>query len=252
MEISLQEAAGILHHSRFAVALTGAGISVESGIPPFRGKGGLWEKMDPMEVAHIRAFRQNPGRVWDVLLRSMKNILEKASPNAGHKALFHLEKTGKLKGIITQNIDGLHQKAGNRNVIEFHGSFAKILCTECGNHLALTALQLETLPPLCSCGGVLRPDCVFFGEAIPKEAMERAKELSLSCDLMLVIGTSAEVWPAAELPQLARASGARILEINPEPTPLSSGISHGLLRGSAAVLLPRLVDALDHPETESP
>ncbi|MDY0163114.1 NAD-dependent deacylase [Desulfobotulus sp.] len=244
MSFSLQDAADILQKSKRAVALTGAGISVESGIPPFRGKGGLWETMDPMEFAHIRAFHRNPARVWDVLLRTMKDVLEKAHPNAAHKALCDLENKGKMMGIITQNIDGLHQAAGSREVIEFHGSFARILCTDCGRTQSLTNLILEKLPPLCSCGGILRPDCVFFGENIPEQAMRRAKKLTLSCDLMLVIGTSAEVWPAAELPHMAKASGAVVLEINPAPTPLSSEIADGFLRGSAGDILPRLVAAL--------
>ncbi|TYT74912.1 SIR2 family NAD-dependent protein deacylase [Desulfobotulus mexicanus] len=240
MEISLEKAAELLKKSRNTVALTGAGISVESGIPPFRGKGGLWETMDPMEFAHIRAFRNNPEKVWDLLLRTMKDVLEKARPNPAHHALADMEKTGKLEAIITQNIDGLHQAAGNKKVIEFHGSFARIICTDCHRSLPIQELFLEELPPLCTCGGILRPDCVFFGENIPEDALYTAQEYSISCDLMLVIGTSAEVWPAADLPRMAKNRSALILEINPEPTSLTP-ISDGLLRGRAGELLPQLV-----------
>ncbi|MCW7754522.1 NAD-dependent deacylase [Desulfobotulus sp. H1] len=240
MNLSMEEVFAITNRSHRIVALTGAGISVESGIPPFRGKGGLWETMNPMEFAHIRSFRKDPARVWDILLRTMKDTLDKARPNPAHEALFQLEQTGRLQGIITQNIDGLHQAAGNRCVVEFHGSFAKIRCTKCDRTLGIQQLSLTQLPPLCACGGVLRPDCVFFGENIPEETMIKARELTLSCDLMLVVGTSAEVWPAAELPHMAKAAGARIIEINPEPTSLTLH-SDGLLQGQAGRLLPKLL-----------
>ncbi|TWI73283.1 NAD-dependent deacetylase [Desulfobotulus alkaliphilus] len=240
MEMSLEKASELLKKSKKTVALTGAGISVESGIPAFRGKGGLWETMDPMEFAHIRAFRKDPGKVWDVLLRTMKDVLEKAFPNPAHKALADMEENGKLEAIITQNIDGLHQAAGSKRVIEFHGSFARIICSHCHRSLPIQELFLEELPPLCSCKGILRPDCVFFGENIPEDALYAAQEHSMTCDLMLVIGTSAEVWPAADLPRVAKNRGALVLEINPEPTSLTP-ISDGLLRGQAGELLPQLV-----------
>ena len=152
----VQRAAGDLIRSKNTVALTGAGISVESGIPPFRGKGGLWEKFDPMEYAHINAFMKNPAKVWDVLIKEMKEIIDNARPNDAHKGLARLEKLGILKTIITQNVDGLHQMAGNTDVIEFHGNFAWQRCMECSNRCETTKIDIKQIPPRCECGGIYK------------------------------------------------------------------------------------------------
>ena len=225
MSDSTKKAAQILKKSRRVVALTGAGISVASGIPPFRGKGGIWERFDPMEVAHIQSFVQNPKKVWDLLIREMKDILDRAVPNSAHLGFYELEKLGRLDAIITQNVDGLHQLANSSLVIEFHGNFAWQRCMDCNAMLPTAKVSLDVLPPLCECGGVLRPDCVFFGEAIPPDALEQSNSLASNCDCMIVAGTSAVVYPAASLPGIAKASGAAIIEINLEPTHLSSGIA---------------------------
>ncbi|MDI6796948.1 MAG: NAD-dependent deacylase [Desulfatibacillaceae bacterium] len=225
MPDSIARAAQILKKSRRVVALTGAGISVASGIPPFRGKGGIWERFDPMEVAHIQSFMQNPKKVWDLLIREMKEILDRAVPNPAHLGFYELEKMGRLEAIITQNVDGLHQKANSSLVIEFHGNFAQQRCMDCNAMLPTSQVSLDVLPPLCECGGVLRPDCVFFGEAIPVDALEQSNMLASTCDCMIVAGTSAVVYPAAALPGIAKAAGASIIEINLEPTHLSSGMS---------------------------
>lgn len=165
----VQEAARLLLSSQKTVALTGAGISVESGIPPFRGKGSLWDKIDPVEYAHISSFLKDPAKVWKGLLIEMGEIIGKADPNDGHKGLAALEKYGLLETIITQNVDGLHQVAGNSDVIEFHGSFAWQRCMDCHKPLETTSVDLSKIPPECDCGGILRPDCVFFGEMIPED-----------------------------------------------------------------------------------
>ncbi len=226
--------------TRRVVALTGAGISIESGIPPFRGPGGLWEKIDPMEVAHIDAFRRNPRKVWELLIRGMQEVLARAAPNPAHRGLATLEAAGHLQAVITQNVDGLHQQAGSRDVIEFHGTFAWQRCMDCERRLRSDELNLAEIPPRCACGGILRPDCVFFGELIPPEHLARAQQLAAGCRVMLVVGTSATVHPAAMLPLLARDVGARVIEINPEPTPLTGTVSDYLIPGPAG----RVVDAL--------
>lgn len=219
-----------------AIALTGAGISVASGIPAFRGMGGLWEKYDPDEYATIDAFRANPGKVWK-MIKEFKEVIERARPNPAHLALARLEQLGFLRTVITQNVDGLHQEAGNANVIEFHGNSRQAVCLACGKKYPNARLDLETLPPHCfSCGGVLKPDAVFFGEPIPREALTRAREEAQSCRVVLVVGTSAVVEPAASIPYLARRAGAAIIEVNPERA-LFSDI---FLPGPAEEILPSL------------
>jgi NAD-dependent deacetylase len=230
--------------AKSVTALTGAGISVESGIPPFRGKGSIWEKIDPMEFAHIQSFLRNPEKVWAGFLAGMKDILDKATPNNGHIGLAQLEEIGLLKTIITQNIDGLHQMAGNTDVIEFHGNFAWQRCMKCHTVIPSAQINLSVLPPRCQCGGLLRPDCVFFGEMIPEESLIRSRELAETCDVMLVVGTSAVVQPAAMIPVIARRSGAFIIEINPDPTPLTDEISDIHIRGGAGKVMPELVLAV--------
>jgi NAD-dependent deacetylase len=228
-----------------AVALTGAGISVESGIPPFRGKGGVWERIDPMEYGHIDTFEADPGSVWRVLIRELKEIIDRATPNEGHRGLARLEAMGLLTTVITQNVDGLHQAAGSTDVLEFHGNCAWHRCMDCGGKLETRDVDIASLPPRCNCGGVLRPDWIFFGEAIPSVTLQRSQQLAMGCDLMLVVGTSAVVHPAAYVPVMARDAGARIIEINPERTPLTGTISDYLIRGGAGEVMNALVSELE-------
>ncbi|MGA6924936.1 MAG: NAD-dependent deacylase [Desulfosarcina sp.] len=240
----IERAGDILAKARHVVALTGAGISVESGIPPFRGKGGLWEKIDPMKVAHIDAFLNDPETVWNILIKDLKTILDKARPNPGHSGLVDLERLGLLKTVITQNVDGLHQMAGSTDVIEFHGNFAWQRCLDCGGSIRTAQVDLARMPPRCACGGILRPACVFFGEMIPHQELIRSQQASAACDVMVVIGTSAMVEPAATMPFIARDNGAFIIEINPEPTPLTPRISTLPLMGDAGRIMPRLVETV--------
>jgi NAD-dependent deacetylase len=244
MNEQIRQIVDIILSSRCLVSLTGAGISVESGIPPFRGKGSLWDTIDPMEFAHIHSFMANPEKVWSGFLTGMKELLDKARPNDGHMGLVSLEEMGKLKAVITQNIDGLHQMAGNTDVIEFHGNFAWQRCLNCHSTLPSSQVDLTVLPPRCSCGGILRPDCVFFGEMIPEESLTRSQVLASQCDVMLVIGTSAVVQPAAMIPVIAQKSGAVIIEINPEPTPLTERTSDYFLRGKAGQMMNAIVEAI--------
>jgi NAD-dependent deacetylase len=241
----IKKAAADLAEAKTVTALTGAGISVESGIPPFRGKGGLWEKYDPMEVAHIDSFLQNPAKVWNLLFKDMKEVLDKSAPNDCHKGLAKLEALGILKTIITQNVDGLHQMAGNTDVIEFHGNMAWQKCMDCHKRYETHRIDLSQIPPRCKCDGILRPDAVLFGEMIPQDALWRSRQIASDCDVMLVIGTSAVVQPAALMPVIAKESGAKVIEINSERTPLTADISDYLIRGTAGDIMNRILSQLE-------
>ena len=245
MEDLIKRAAEDIAAAKLVTALTGAGISTESGIPPFRGKGGLWERFNPMEVAHIDAFMQDPARVWDILLKEMKTIVEAAQPNDSHRGLTKLEKIGKLSTIITQNVDGLHQAAGSTDVIEFHGNFASHRCLDCHKQYATRDVQVTQVPPRCGCNGILRPNAVFFGELIPPEALRRSQQIATDCDLMLVLGTSAEVQPAAMMPVIAKNTGATIIEINPQSTALTAAVSDYLIKGKAGEVMNRIIAELE-------
>ncbi|NPA28908.1 MAG: NAD-dependent deacylase [Epsilonproteobacteria bacterium] len=198
------------------VAFTGAGISVESGIPTFRGEGGLWSRYDP-KVLELGYFYEEPEAAWRVIKELFYDTLTKApAPNAAHRLLAELERAGKLIGVITQNIDGLHQKAGSRNVIEFHGTAKRLVCLACRKKVAFLSEMLEVLPPRCGCGGVLKPDFIFFGEGIGPENYQKSVAWLNEADLLLIVGTTGEVMPASMLP--FEAKKARVIEINPEPT----------------------------------
>ncbi len=227
-----------------ASVLTGAGISVESGVPPFRGQDGIWEKFDPVEYAHINVFRRNPHKVWNILLREIKNTLDKACPNTAHKALAEMESSGFIKTIITQNIDGLHQAAGSKDVIEFHGNFATLHCVKCKMPYMMKEISIKKIPPLCACGGILRPDCVFFGEMIPPESLYRSRQIASKTRLMIVIGTSATVQPAASIPLIAKKNGAKIIDINPQRTIITETVSDIFINGMAGTVMADLLKAI--------
>jgi NAD-dependent deacetylase len=240
-EVLIQKAAKDIVDSRKTIALTGAGISVESGIPDFRGAGGLWSRYDPEEYAHIGAFRANPEKVWQMLKEMMELVLG-AEPNPAHIALAELEGMGLLSSVITQNVDGLHQRAGSKEVIEFHGSNRWLVCLACGDRREAVSFSFEDIPPRCpQCSAILKPDVVFFGEAIPWEVQTRSFAEARQCDVVLVVGTSAVVYPAAGIPTTAKQNGATVIEINMEPTPLTGLVSDYLIQGSAGQILPKIV-----------
>ena len=214
MDTLYEEVAELLVRNRHCVALSGAGISAESGIPTFRSKGGLWEKFDPVVYASIDVFRQDPSKYWLIRGEFIRNY-NSYRPNPGHHALAELEEMGILRHVITQNIDGLHKKAGSSRVAEIHGSLREIYCLRCGKEYLAPDVP-EGDPPYCDCDGVLKPNTVLFGEQLPREELETAYRESSTCRSMLVIGTSAVVQPAASLPSLAKQSGAVIIEVNPE------------------------------------
>jgi NAD-dependent deacetylase len=201
------------------VALTGAGVSTESGIPDFRGAGGIWSQFDPYEVASIDAFHRDPARVWEFYALRL-DVLADARPNDAHRALAELEGAGLVQAVITQNVDRLHDAAGSREVVEVHGSIARARCLACRTVVARDVLtELLPLPHCPACGAVLKPDVVMFGELLPLAAIDRAKALAEQAALLLVVGSSLEVWPVAGLPDETLAHGGTLAIVNREPTP---------------------------------
>lgn len=244
LESELKKVATKIVNAGGLTVLSGAGISVASGIRPFRGKGGLWEKYDPEVVVNIENFRRSPADSW-IMLREIVGLIAAASPNPAHLAVSTLEEMGLVRSIITQNVDGLHQKAGSINVIEFHGSTSRVVCLDCSAVYPLADVDLELIPPPCfNCGGLLKPDAVFFGETIPPAALHRAHVESRQCAIMLIIGTSGMVEPAASLPALARSSGALIVEVNPEPSWLTGNTVDIFLQGAAEDVMPLLLSEI--------
>lgn len=229
--------------ARSLSAFTGAGISVESGIPPFRGKEGLWSRYDP-RVLDIEYFNANPEDCWPVIREIFYDFFGKAQPNRAHLLLAELEHGGFLKHLITQNIDDLHYRAGSRNVIEFHGNSRRLLCRACGRRYEVAEVDLRQLPPRCGCGSILKPDFVFFGEGIPRDAFARSEECAAMTDVMLLIGTTGEVYPAAQIPQTAAARGALIIEINPERSAYTDRTTGLFLPLGAVEALSRIDDLL--------
>jgi len=224
--------------------LSGAGISAESGIPTFRNPGGLWEKYDPTVYASIEVFRKDPSKYWSIRGDFIRDY-DRFEPNAAHRALAEMERRGLVGSIITQNIDGLHRKAGSRNVIEIHGSLREIDCLRCRKQYRAPHIPPET-PPLCECGGTLKPNTVLFGESLPPRALESAYHQARTCRIMLVIGTSAVVYPAAHLPSVAGENGAVVVEINIER---AFAAADYLIQEKAATAVPRLLETVEQLES---
>jgi NAD-dependent deacetylase len=240
----VSDAADLLSSAARGLALTGAGVSAESGIPTFRGDGGLWTKYDPVKVASIAYFMADPSAYWKVS-KDRGRVALAAHPNPGHIALAGLESSGHLVAIATQNTDGLHQDAGSRRVIELHGSGRTVQCLDCGNREPRSEVQarLEVeMPPRCRvCGGIfLKPTVVLFGEPMPQAAVQEAFALAREADVMLVVGSSLVVYPAADIPVAAVRSGARLILINAEPTPLDD-LADVVIRGKSGEVLPEII-----------
>ena len=231
---------GKIRDAKKIVFVTGAGISQESGIPTFRGKDGYWRKYDPMQLATIDAFYQNPKLVWEWYEDRRKSILA-AHPNKGHVAISNLAKYKDVV-VLTQNIDGLHQRAGSKQVFELHGSIIRIKCTICDFKDNITD-SFDELPPKCKCGEILRPDVVWFGEALPQDIWRDAINHAKSCDIMIIAGTSLIVSPANTLPIFAKQNGATLIEVNPEQTIMSADMDLSL-RETSANALPHLISLL--------
>ncbi len=245
---AIQQAADLLRSARRVAVLTGAGVSKESGVPTFRdAQDGLWAQYDPQELATALAFMRNPQLVWD-WYEYRRGMVRAAQPNPGHHALAQLAPRFDDFTLITQNVDDLHERAGSTDVIHLHGNIAQSKCFKnCrGEPTLINVAQLETdeSPPKCPyCGEFVRPDVVWFGEMLPQDALVQAMQASRAAEVMLVVGTSGIVTPAAALPGLAREHGARVIEINPDETPISH-VAHLRLAGRSGEVLPQLVEAL--------
>ncbi len=247
---AVEAAARLIAGSRHVVALVGAGLSVESGIPPFRGPGGLWTKYGEPDMRGYDRFLADPKQWWEERIsrtgayQELVQSLAQARPNAGHVALRELEELGYLKHIITQNIDNLHQEAGSVAVTEIHGNRTKLRCLGCSRRWPLDGFPIDELPPQCPhCGGLVKSDTVMFGEPIPRDALDECIEQSRMCDCMLLVGTSAVVYPAAGFAVDVKTSGGRLVEVNPNDTPLTE-LCEVVLRAPAGESLPRVAARL--------
>jgi len=236
-----------IRSSRYLVAFTGAGISEESGIPTYRGRGGLWTKYDPDKYANIDYFRQDPSYYWDFFRDVRYPMLSRARPNDAHHALVEFERHGNLKTVITQNIDGLHQAAGSSRVIELHGTTREIICMDCGkNHSMETVFRVieKGNPPVCStCSGGLRPNVVFFGENLDRDVLEKAFAEAGASDFLLVVGSSLVVSPASHIPLRAKSHGAGMAIINKDPTPFDDAADF-TIHDAAGKTLKRIADII--------
>ena len=239
----IAEAAERVRAAKAVAVLTGAGVSAESGVPTFRGEGGLWRQFRAEDLATPQALARDPYLVWEWYDWRRQKIAA-CRPNPAHHALAALESRAQEFLLITQNIDDLHRKAGSRRLVELHGNIWRVRCVREGTVSDLPDAPLREVPPRCGCGALLRPDVVWFGEALPADTLERAFKASETCDLFLVVGTSALVQPAASLPLMAKRNGATVIEVNPEPTPLSDRVDI-CLHGKAGEILSALLAALD-------
>ncbi|MBW8010838.1 MAG: NAD-dependent deacylase [Chloroflexi bacterium] len=242
--MSILKAAELLRNSKSTTILSGAGISTPSGIPDFRSnKNGLWNKVDPMEVASLTAFRLQPEKFFSFIKPLVGDIL-KAEPNPAHSALAQLEDAGYIRAIITQNIDGLHQKAGSKNVYEIHGTFSTLTCVSCFKQYKTAQftdmlLDLSKIPTCPDCGSILKPDAILFGEQLPVQVWQDSEKAARACELMFVLGSSLEVVPVAGLPILALNNGAKLIVINESPTYIDQR-ADVVLNQDVAVALPEI------------
>jgi NAD-dependent protein deacetylase/lipoamidase len=247
----VQQLAELMREQRPCVVLTGAGISQESGIPTFRSADGIWAQYDPFEVAHIDAFRRDPARVWEFYALRL-DALAPAEPNDGHRALAELEQQGWIRAIVTQNVDGLHQRAGSREVVEVHGSLREAECVHCGVRVPMAeAVASLPLPACPECGEVLKPGVVMFGELLPALAIERAQQLAAEAGLLLVVGSSLEVHPVAALPGATVAAGGALALVNHDGTPWDSR-AQLVIDGGAGETLRAVAIALGIVEADRP
>ena len=230
---ALLRAARALKHAGHLIAFTGAGISVESGIPPFRGEGGIWTRYDP-ETLELRRFLRDPAGAWPAIREIFYEYTSKAEPNDAHRILARWETEGRLAFLVTQNIDGLHEAAGSRTLAEFHGSCRYLVCLECGERVPADPPRLKDIPPRCRCGGIYKPDFVFFGEGIPPKAYAASFAAAESADICLIIGSTGEVFPAAEIPRIVKRRGGLVVEIDPEPTGFTDSVTDIFIRAGAS------------------
>lgn len=239
------QAAKMIKTSKRCVAFTGAGISVESGIPPFRGKNGLWNKYDP-QLFDIQYFYSHTRQSWEVIREIFYDLFGKVRPNEAHYALVELEANHMLSSVITQNVDHLHKDAGSKTVHEFHGSLKNIICLNCRANYKISEIDLNGLPPMCKkCGGILKPDVIFFGEAIPEPARTMSFKEAEKADCFILIGTTGTVAPANLIPPAAKSNGAKIIEINPYISEYTSPITDIFIEEKASIAMEKLMAEID-------
>lgn len=224
----------ILKDAKKLFVLTGAGISAESGIPTFRGKDGLWKNYSATDLATPEAFERNPALVWE-WYQWRQDIISRAEPNPAHYALVELERYFEKFLLLTQNVDNLHQRAGSKNVLELHGNIFRTRCLKCGKIDKIENARIEKMP-YCKCGGLLRPDVVWFGEAIPQDVWQESMRFLISADVAIICGTSGVVWPAARIPEIAKNYGVKTIEINIESTPITSVVDRSIIATAGSVL----------------
>ncbi|MCF6357615.1 MAG: NAD-dependent deacylase [Draconibacterium sp.] len=240
MNMLIEEAANLIKKSNHTIAFTGAGISVESGIPPFRGEHGLWNKYNP-EVLDMNYFLENPEKSWQFIREIFYDFFVDTKPNPAHFVLAEMEATGLLKSIITQNIDNLHQEAGSKTVHEFHGNSKTLICLKCGKQYSASKFDLKNIPPRCPDDGEpLKPDFIFFGEGIPEDAYKNSFTEAEKSDICIIIGSTGEIMPASYVPQTAKQTGSVIIEINPEETNYTRQMTDIHLKGKAGEILVEL------------
>jgi len=243
-EIQLHKAAETIKKSNYTIAFTGAGISVESGIPPFRGENGIWSKYDP-NTLELGFFYENPLGSWEVIKQLFYDFFGNAKSNLAHQVIADMEKKGQLECVITQNIDNLHQQAGSKVVYEFHGNSQKLLCVKCRTYYIPDDINLDVLPPKCvKCDGLIKPDFIFFGEGIPPKAYENSVDAAEKAEVVIIIGSTGEVMPAAQMPYLAKQNGATIIEVNPSVSNFTNSITDIYLEGKATEVMGKLKDVL--------
>lgn len=243
-EVKLHKAAEVIRISNYAIAFTGAGISVESGIPPFRGENGIWSKYDPSTL-ELGFFYENPKESWEVIKQLFYDFFGDAESNLAHQVLAEMEKEGMLNCVITQNIDNLHQHAGSKVVHEFHGNSQKLLCVKCRKYYTPADFDLDKLPPKCfNCDGLIKPDFIFFGEGIPTEAYENSVDAASKADVVIIIGSTGEVMPASQIPYHAKQHGATIIEVNPDMSNFTNTITDIYLEGKATEVMGKLKEVL--------
>lgn len=248
LQAGIDRAAELIVGSEYTTALVGAGMSVESGIPPFRGPGGIWTKYGEPPMDGYQKMLQDPEGYWlernsdEGPMAEFRSTFEQARPNPGHLAMAEMEEIGYLRCIITQNVDNLHQQAGSRNVAEIHGNSMKLRCVGCNSRWAAEEYGVTDYPPLCDdCGGIIKADTVMFGEPIPFDVLVKCDQESKKSDCMMLVGTTAEVYPAASFPHMIKQSGGVLIEVNPYDTVIS-GLCDVVLRGPSGEVLPRLVE----------
>ncbi|MCD4721754.1 MAG: NAD-dependent deacylase [Desulfobacula sp.] len=239
------KAAKIIKSSKRCVAFTGAGISVESGIPPFRGENGLWNKYDP-QTFDIQYFYSHTQQSWEVIREIFYDLFGKVRPNPAHYALVELEANNMLSSVITQNVDNLHYDAGSKVVHEFHGSLKSLVCLKCKAKYKISQIDLNVLPPVCKkCDGILKPDVIFFGEAIPESASTHSFNEARKADCFILIGTTGTVVPANTIPSIAKSNGAKIIEINPYTSEYTFSVTDIFLEEKASIAMEKLMEEID-------